>query len=258
MSSMTLLCFDAAPRPPRAPARTAPPRRLERSPFQRREPEPAGTVGSPNRDARARVPTPSVSTRRRAPARTPGEPRTRRRATTAAVSRRTPGKERTPGWSGPGVLVKRVGCGEGIRTPDLRVMSPTSCRCSTPRLRRLPSIARSVKERPAVGRALAAAAAATPERRRLHRVVQATAADEQAKDEHRARADGRRDERQPEVDVGHEAGAERGDDRPDRCPPRRTGPGRWSSGRSARIARRAGTARARRRRTRCPRRGPAR
>src|SRR5262245_13019289 len=27
----------------------------------------------------------------------------------------------------------RLGCGEGIRTPDLRVMSPTSCRCSTPR-----------------------------------------------------------------------------------------------------------------------------
>ena len=26
----------------------------------------------------------------------------------------------------------RLGCGEGIRTPDLRVMSPTSCRCSTP------------------------------------------------------------------------------------------------------------------------------
>ena len=28
---------------------------------------------------------------------------------------------------------KGVGCGEGIRTLDLRVMSPTSCRCSTPR-----------------------------------------------------------------------------------------------------------------------------
>ena len=26
----------------------------------------------------------------------------------------------------------RLGCGEGIRTLDLRVMSPTSCRCSTP------------------------------------------------------------------------------------------------------------------------------
>ena len=39
----------------------------------------------------------------------------------------------------PGVVGSRgsggceVGCGEGIRTPDLRVMSPTSCRCSTPR-----------------------------------------------------------------------------------------------------------------------------
>ncbi|MBF8289691.1 MAG: hypothetical protein HW391_659 [Chloroflexi bacterium] len=29
----------------------------------------------------------------------------------------------------------QIGCGEGIRTPDLRVMSPTSCRCSTPRPR---------------------------------------------------------------------------------------------------------------------------
>ena len=28
--------------------------------------------------------------------------------------------------------VRDVGCGEGIRTLDLRVMSPTSCRCSTP------------------------------------------------------------------------------------------------------------------------------
>ena len=27
---------------------------------------------------------------------------------------------------------RRLGCGEGIRTLDLRVMSPTSCRCSTP------------------------------------------------------------------------------------------------------------------------------
>ena len=31
--------------------------------------------------------------------------------------------------------VDATGCGEGIRTPDLRVMSPTSCRCSTPRPR---------------------------------------------------------------------------------------------------------------------------
>jgi hypothetical protein len=26
-----------------------------------------------------------------------------------------------------------IGCGAWIRTKDLRVMSPTSCRCSTPR-----------------------------------------------------------------------------------------------------------------------------
>ena len=30
-------------------------------------------------------------------------------------------------------FLKMLGSGEGIRTPDLRVMSPTSCHCSTPR-----------------------------------------------------------------------------------------------------------------------------
>jgi hypothetical protein len=34
--------------------------------------------------------------------------------------------QRRPGWL-------RNGCGGRIRTDDLRVMSPTSCRCSTPR-----------------------------------------------------------------------------------------------------------------------------
>src|SRR5215212_5280729 len=38
------------------------------------------------------------------------------------------------------------GSGGGIRTPDLWVMSPTSCRCSTPR--RAPSPRRSVSRRP--------------------------------------------------------------------------------------------------------------
>src|SRR5829696_9055209 len=47
---------------------------------------------------------------------------------------------------GPGVQgVHGVGCGEGIRTPDLRVMSPTSCRCSTPRPLIMRLQARSVK-----------------------------------------------------------------------------------------------------------------
>jgi hypothetical protein len=51
---------------------------------------------------------------------------------------------------GPGVQVKAVfGCGERIRTSDLRVMSPTSCRCSTPRLVTLGRMADSVKRRPA-------------------------------------------------------------------------------------------------------------
>ena len=43
------------------------------------------------------------------------------------------GKEE-PRVVGPGVQGEGVGCGERIRTSDLRVMSPTSCRCSTPRL----------------------------------------------------------------------------------------------------------------------------
>jgi hypothetical protein len=38
------------------------------------------------------------------------------------------------GVYGLGVLGMRGGCGGRIRTDDLRVMSPTSCRCSTPRL----------------------------------------------------------------------------------------------------------------------------
>ncbi len=43
------------------------------------------------------------------------------------------GKARTPA-GGPGFSTSMdgLGCGEGIRTLDLRVMSPTSCRCSTP------------------------------------------------------------------------------------------------------------------------------
>src|SRR2546426_10907950 len=41
-----------------------------------------------------------------------------------------------------------VGCGEGIRTSDLRVMSPTSCRCSTPRPRILPAAPGTVKRGP--------------------------------------------------------------------------------------------------------------
>ena len=53
----------------------------------------------------------------------------------ARVRPQRPGRLRqkeNPGWSGPGFRKRRVGCGDWIRTSDLRVMSPTSCRCSTP------------------------------------------------------------------------------------------------------------------------------
>jgi hypothetical protein len=54
---------------------------------------------------------------------THGQRPTRRRP--AAATRKTlPDRSRR---------VSSVGSGGGIRTPDLRVMSPTSCRCSTPR-----------------------------------------------------------------------------------------------------------------------------
>ena len=42
-------------------------------------------------------------------------------------------KGRTPGGRARGSRCMQLGCGERIRTSDLRVMSPTSCRCSTPR-----------------------------------------------------------------------------------------------------------------------------
>jgi hypothetical protein len=45
------------------------------------------------------------------------------------------GKSRTPGGRTRGSGVCGLGCGGRIRTADLRVMSPTSCRCSTPRPR---------------------------------------------------------------------------------------------------------------------------
>ncbi len=43
------------------------------------------------------------------------------------------GQGRTPGGRARGSGEGGLGCGERIRTSDLRVMSPTSCRCSTPR-----------------------------------------------------------------------------------------------------------------------------
>ncbi len=56
-----------------------------------------------------------------------------------------PGKEE-PRVVGPGVQGKcGLGCGERIRTSDLRVMSPTSCRCSTPRPVTLGPAVHSVK-----------------------------------------------------------------------------------------------------------------
>src|SRR5437879_16344 len=39
-----------------------------------------------------------------------------------------------------------AGCGAWIRTKDLRVMSPTSCRCSTPRLELYPQPSRPQRE----------------------------------------------------------------------------------------------------------------
>ena len=56
-----------------------------------------------------------------------------------------PDKGRTPGGRARGSRCRRLGCGERIRTSDLRVMSPTSCRCSTPRPVTLGPEADSVK-----------------------------------------------------------------------------------------------------------------
>src|SRR6266571_9512154 len=49
-----------------------------------------------------------------------------------------PGNEK--GRRKRGALGGRSGCGAWIRTKDLRVMSPTSCRCSTPRVRLYPRL----------------------------------------------------------------------------------------------------------------------
>ena len=65
------------------------------------------------------------------------------RAHVEARSRRDKG--RTPGGRARGSRCRRLGCGERIRTSDLRVMSPTSCRCSTPRPVTLGPEADSVK-----------------------------------------------------------------------------------------------------------------
>src|SRR4030067_789374 len=57
--------------------------------------------------------------------------------------------EETPA-GGPGFEGRRTGCGGRIRTSDLRVMSPTSCRCSTPRrLNTLPAGVDSAQNRSA-------------------------------------------------------------------------------------------------------------
>ena len=65
------------------------------------------------------------------------------------------GKGRTPGWSGPGVQEKAYWLRGSDSNHDLRVMSPTSCRCSTPRPgmigpRRLP-VKRPPRGRPGSG-----------------------------------------------------------------------------------------------------------
>ena len=67
--------------------------------------------------------------------------------------RRTKGT--TPGGGIHGAVRSEVfGCGGRIRTADLRVMSPTSCRCSTPRLRTVPSIGGTVGPNDLVSSAL--------------------------------------------------------------------------------------------------------
>ncbi len=104
------------------------------------QPRLPGRPGLPVRptDGRARRPRVPQDLRQAADrrARRSLEPGSRRRR----LTKKNPGVVGSRGSGGSG-----LGCGEGIRTPDLRVMSPTSCRCSTPRRPTLPVIDRSVK-----------------------------------------------------------------------------------------------------------------
>ncbi len=73
---------------------------------------------------RSATPVPRRPPRGRRPAIRPGSGR---------LPDRPPDKVEPRVGRDPGFRKRRLGCGEGIRTLDLRVMSPTSCRCSTPR-----------------------------------------------------------------------------------------------------------------------------
>ena len=137
-------------------------------------------------------------------------------------------KRRTPvvGTRGSGGV---VGCGERIRTSDLRVMSPTSCRCSTPRPRRLPAGPGSVKRRTADLRlGVGVRRRPGPERDGARPATSSPAAETDDSDH-----DGREEpERQPDVDLGEDAGDQRRGHEPDRPGRRRRGPGRSTIGRA--------------------------
>ncbi len=100
---------------------------------------PGTLAGAPSTSTKASPSRRSTPTRARrgsstgASARRPPGSDWRRRASARRVRPLAPEKEE-PRVVGPGVQGEGVGCGERIRTSDLRVMSPTSCRCSTPRL----------------------------------------------------------------------------------------------------------------------------
>ena len=125
---------------------------------------------------------------------------------------------RTPAGRGRGSGVEALVAGKRIRTSDLRVMSPTSCRCSTPRPTTLALAARSVKrtaawrtfrfrrggsartERSAPG--TSRCRRPRPADRRLARARPPTSSPMTRRHEH----DGREHpERQPDVDLGEVA-----------------------------------------------------
>ena len=86
------------------------------------------------------------------PASAPSWQRRRSRTADHGIAGRPARTRKNPGLVGTRGSGKGVGCGDWIRTIDLRVMSPTSCRCSTP-LGRIGARSRSVKRRRAGRRA---------------------------------------------------------------------------------------------------------
>ena len=134
------------------------------------------------------------------------------------------GQERTPGGRARGSRCMRLGCGERIRTSDLRVMSPTSCRCSTPRPVTLGPEHRSVKRRHAregpgltlEGRTQAERGGIGLGRRCDGPPVQPPAADQQPDHEARQQHRAEHVHRVDDVLLGEDAGDQRGDDEADR------------------------------------------